>query len=80
MLKKNSLADWWFIVDSLAAITVSACSYLVEERAVDFVHFCAIDFGESFGHKSNFYKGKSLIILIKGFSFYYGDATKKLRK
>ena len=80
MFQKHGLANWRFVVDSLATVSVATGSYFIEERTVDFIHFCSIDFGESFCHEyQNIYKGK-MIILINRFSFYYGKSFPKLRK
>ena len=52
MFQKDSLADGGFVVNSLTAVSVPACSYLVEEGAVDFVHLGAVHFGQSLRHES----------------------------
>jgi len=79
MLEKDCLADGRLVVDTLATVSVTTGSYFVEEGTVDFVHLCAVDFGESLCHESKIYKG-NMIILIKRFSFYYGNSFPKLRK
>lgn len=50
VFKHQSLADWRLVVNSLAAVTITAGTHLEEERTVDFVHFCAIDATESISH------------------------------
>ncbi len=50
MFEKDSFADGRFVVNPFATVSIATGPDFVEEGAVDFVHFCAIDFGESLCH------------------------------
>ena len=52
MLKADCLTDWRLVVNSLATVAVSACSYLVEEGAVHLVHLRAVNLGQAISHFS----------------------------
>ena len=50
MLKADCFAYGRLVVNSLATIAVTASSDFVEEGAVDFIHFSAVDFRETISH------------------------------
>ena len=45
MLEEDGLADWRFVVDAFATVSVAACADLVEEGTVHLVHLSAVHFG-----------------------------------
>lgn len=51
VFQTDSLTNGGFIMDSLAAVTITASSHLIEKGTVHFVHFCSIDFRQSFSHQ-----------------------------
>jgi len=54
VLEQYCLADGGLVVDTLAAVAISAGADLVEEGAVDFVHLCAVDLGEPLCHRFDY--------------------------
>lgn len=45
MFEADRFRNRRFVMNSLAAVTIPACTHFVEERAIDFVHFSPINFG-----------------------------------
>lgn len=45
MLETNSFGNRRFVMNSLATVTISACSHFIKEGAINLVHFGSINFG-----------------------------------